>query len=194
MKAPNPKLGLCDSNLSLCKTNLGLLQHISSAQYYIYTLNNAASWIMVYFHRVTGLTSPCWYATDSSRRTILINVFIFSSLIPPSVQPVSAWNICRQWCHRGFCAQSAGEGGHSSAQHAPVGGKHRDFRWHHAQLRCLLLVHLPLRVLFSLQINGSEKQACRELHIAYRYGDHYDSVRRIGDNSESPAQLCVEVL
>lgn len=34
---------------------------------------------------------------------------------------------------------------------------------------------------------------CRELHIAYRYGDHYDSVRRIGDNSESPAQLRIEV-
>lgn len=47
--------------------------------------------------------------------------------------------------------------------------------------------------LFSLQINGAEKQVCRELHIAYRYGDHYDSVRRTGDNSESPAQLRIEV-
>ncbi|RVE70110.1 hypothetical protein OJAV_G00061300 [Oryzias javanicus] len=44
------------------------------------------------------------------------------------------------------------------------------------------------------EINGSEKQVCRELHIAYRYGDHYDSVRRIGDNSESPAQLRIENL
>ncbi|XP_028265804.1 OTU domain-containing protein 3 [Parambassis ranga] len=44
------------------------------------------------------------------------------------------------------------------------------------------------------EINGAEKQACRELHIAYRYGDHYDSVRRIGDNSESPAQLRIENL
>ncbi|XP_030589717.1 OTU domain-containing protein 3 [Archocentrus centrarchus] len=44
------------------------------------------------------------------------------------------------------------------------------------------------------EINGSEKQVCRELHIAYRYGDHYDSVRRIGDNSESPAQLRIESL
>uniref|UniRef100_A0A3B4TCB9 OTU domain-containing protein 3 n=1 Tax=Seriola dumerili TaxID=41447 RepID=A0A3B4TCB9_SERDU len=43
------------------------------------------------------------------------------------------------------------------------------------------------------EINGAEKQVCRELHIAYRYGDHYDSVRRIGDNSESPAQLRIEV-
>lgn len=44
------------------------------------------------------------------------------------------------------------------------------------------------------EINGAEKQACRELHIAYRYGDHYDSVRRTGDNSESPAQLRIENL
>lgn len=44
------------------------------------------------------------------------------------------------------------------------------------------------------EINGAEKQVCRELHIAYRYGDHYDSVRRVGDNSESPAQLRIENL
>ncbi|XP_026189538.1 OTU domain-containing protein 3 isoform X2 [Mastacembelus armatus] len=44
------------------------------------------------------------------------------------------------------------------------------------------------------EINGAEKQVCRELHIAYRYGDHYDSVRRIGDNSETPAQLRIENL
>ncbi|KAK2897924.1 OTU domain-containing protein 3 isoform X1 [Channa argus] len=44
------------------------------------------------------------------------------------------------------------------------------------------------------EINGAEKLVCRELHIAYRYGDHYDSVRQIGDNSESPAQLRIENL
>ncbi|XP_075948823.1 OTU domain-containing protein 3 isoform X1 [Anarhichas minor] len=44
------------------------------------------------------------------------------------------------------------------------------------------------------EINGVEKAACRELHIAYRYGDHYDSVRRTGDNSEIPAQLRIENL
>lgn len=44
------------------------------------------------------------------------------------------------------------------------------------------------------EINGVEKQVCRELHIAYRYGDHYDSVRRTGDNSESPAHLRIENL
>ncbi|XP_060930385.1 OTU domain-containing protein 3 [Limanda limanda] len=42
------------------------------------------------------------------------------------------------------------------------------------------------------EINGAVKQVSRELHIAYRYGDHYDSVRRVGDNSESPAQLRIE--
>lgn len=33
----------------------------------------------------------------------------------------------------------------------------------------------------------------RELHIAYRYGEHYDSVRRINDNSEAPAHLQTDV-
>ncbi|XP_072305732.1 OTU domain-containing protein 3 [Eucyclogobius newberryi] len=44
------------------------------------------------------------------------------------------------------------------------------------------------------EINGTEKLPCRELHIAYRYGDHYDSVRKIGDNTEGPAQLRIENL
>ncbi|KAG9353116.1 hypothetical protein JZ751_017692 [Albula glossodonta] len=44
------------------------------------------------------------------------------------------------------------------------------------------------------EINGSEKPVSHELHIAYRYGDHYDSVRPIGDNSECPAQLRLENL
>ncbi|XP_054637774.1 OTU domain-containing protein 3 [Dunckerocampus dactyliophorus] len=44
------------------------------------------------------------------------------------------------------------------------------------------------------EINGTDKHVCRELHIAYRYGDHYDSVRRIGDNSESPVQLRIQNL
>ncbi|XP_053705296.1 OTU domain-containing protein 3 isoform X2 [Synchiropus splendidus] len=44
------------------------------------------------------------------------------------------------------------------------------------------------------EINGTDKPVVRELHIAYRYGDHYDSVRRIGDNTETPAQLRIEHL
>ncbi|XP_060235182.1 OTU domain-containing protein 3 isoform X2 [Meriones unguiculatus] len=39
------------------------------------------------------------------------------------------------------------------------------------------------------QIRGTDKGNVRELHIAYRYGEHYDSVRRINDNSEAPAHL-----
>ncbi|XP_035200676.1 OTU domain-containing protein 3 [Oxyura jamaicensis] len=44
------------------------------------------------------------------------------------------------------------------------------------------------------QIRGTEKNNARELHIAYRYGEHYDSVRRINDDSEAPAYLQMEML
>ncbi|XP_061841603.1 OTU domain-containing protein 3 [Nerophis lumbriciformis] len=44
------------------------------------------------------------------------------------------------------------------------------------------------------EINGTDKPVCRELHIAYRYGDHYDSVRHIDDNSQSPVQLRIQNL
>lgn len=44
------------------------------------------------------------------------------------------------------------------------------------------------------QIRGSEKANSRELHIAYRYGEHYDSVRRVNDNTEAPANLHTEML
>ncbi|NWW53689.1 OTUD3 protein, partial [Pedionomus torquatus] len=44
------------------------------------------------------------------------------------------------------------------------------------------------------QIRGTEKNNVRELHIAYRYGEHYDSVRRINDDSEAPAYLQMETL
>nr|KAF6506999.1 OTU deubiquitinase 3 [Rousettus aegyptiacus] len=43
------------------------------------------------------------------------------------------------------------------------------------------------------QIRGTGKSNGRELHIAYRYGEHYDSVRRINDNSEAPAHLQTDV-
>ncbi|XP_015421408.1 PREDICTED: OTU domain-containing protein 3, partial [Myotis davidii] len=43
------------------------------------------------------------------------------------------------------------------------------------------------------QIRGTDKSSVRELHIAYRYGEHYDSVRRINDNSEAPAHLQTDV-
>ncbi|NXH45519.1 OTUD3 protein, partial [Dicaeum eximium] len=44
------------------------------------------------------------------------------------------------------------------------------------------------------QIRGTDRSDARELHIAYRYGEHYDSVRRISDNSEAPAYLRMEML
>ncbi|NXS63856.1 OTUD3 protein, partial [Brachypteracias leptosomus] len=44
------------------------------------------------------------------------------------------------------------------------------------------------------QIRGTEKSNVRELHIAYRYGEHYDSVRSISDDSEAPAYLQMEML
>uniref|UniRef100_A0A8D0L1G6 OTU domain-containing protein 3 n=1 Tax=Sphenodon punctatus TaxID=8508 RepID=A0A8D0L1G6_SPHPU len=44
------------------------------------------------------------------------------------------------------------------------------------------------------QIQGTDKSNARELHIAYRYGEHYDSVRKISDNSEAPARLQMEML
>ncbi|XP_068271291.1 OTU domain-containing protein 3 [Nyctibius grandis] len=44
------------------------------------------------------------------------------------------------------------------------------------------------------QIQGTDKNNARELHIAYRNGQHYDSVRRINDDSETPAYLQMEML
>ncbi|KAK1204389.1 OTUD3 protein, partial [Pygoscelis papua] len=44
------------------------------------------------------------------------------------------------------------------------------------------------------QIRGTNKNNARELHIAYRYGEHYDSVRRVNDDSEAPAYLQMEML
>uniref|UniRef100_A0A8C5Q7U5 OTU domain-containing protein 3 n=1 Tax=Leptobrachium leishanense TaxID=445787 RepID=A0A8C5Q7U5_9ANUR len=44
------------------------------------------------------------------------------------------------------------------------------------------------------QIRGNEKANARELHIAYRYGEHYDSVRPVNDNTEAPANLHTQML
>ncbi|XP_051493491.1 OTU domain-containing protein 3 isoform X2 [Apus apus] len=44
------------------------------------------------------------------------------------------------------------------------------------------------------QIQGTDQSNVRELHIAYRYGEHYDSVRRISDDSAAPACLQMEML
>ncbi|XP_041275563.1 OTU domain-containing protein 3 isoform X3 [Onychostruthus taczanowskii] len=44
------------------------------------------------------------------------------------------------------------------------------------------------------QIRGTDRSDARELHIAYRHGEHYDSVRRLSDDSEAPACLRMEML
>ncbi|CAI9555998.1 unnamed protein product [Staurois parvus] len=44
------------------------------------------------------------------------------------------------------------------------------------------------------QIRGSDKSGIQELHIAYRYGEHYDSVRHVNDNAETPANLHTEIV
>ncbi|NXB93176.1 OTUD3 protein, partial [Vidua chalybeata] len=44
------------------------------------------------------------------------------------------------------------------------------------------------------QIRGTDRSDARELHIAYRYGEHYDSIRRLSDDSEAPAYLRMEML
>ncbi|XP_066190492.1 OTU domain-containing protein 3 isoform X2 [Sylvia atricapilla] len=46
----------------------------------------------------------------------------------------------------------------------------------------------------EFMIRGTDRSDARELHIAYRYGEHYDSVRTISDDSEAPAYLRMEML
>ncbi|XP_076472456.1 OTU domain-containing protein 3-like isoform X2 [Babylonia areolata] len=44
-----------------------------------------------------------------------------------------------------------------------------------------------------LMIQGpSQGLNIRQLHIAYHNGDHYSSIRRHGDNSQSPANICLQ--
>ncbi|RLV93175.1 hypothetical protein DV515_00013522 [Chloebia gouldiae] len=51
-----------------------------------------------------------------------------------------------------------------------------------------------LQFVSFVEIRGTERSDARELHIAYRYGEHYDSVRRLSDDSGAPACLRVEML
>lgn len=50
-----------------------------------------------------------------------------------------------------------------------------------------------LQFVCFVEIRGTDRSDARELHIAYRYGEHYDSVRTISDDSETPANLRMEV-
>ena len=49
--------------------------------------------------------------------------------------------------------------------------------------------------LFFVQIPGPIKcsPTTKQLHIAYHNGDHYSSVRRVGDNTESPTNIRLKV-
>lgn len=85
--------------------------------------------------------------------------------------------------------------------HLPI-GKCYIGTWKPARERAQRLVTCPSQSphrltlpdpLLCLQIRGTDKSSVRELHIAYRYGEHYDSVRRINDNSEEPAHLQTDV-
>ncbi|NWV87160.1 OTUD3 protein, partial [Machaerirhynchus nigripectus] len=55
-----------------------------------------------------------------------------------------------------------------------------------------VVIHQPNAPLW--QIRGTDRSGARELHIAYQHGEHYDSVRRINDDSEAPAYLQMEML
>lgn len=50
-----------------------------------------------------------------------------------------------------------------------------------------------LQFVSFVEIRGTDRSDARELHIAYRHGEHYDSVRRLSDDSEAPACLRMEV-
>ena len=46
---------------------------------------------------------------------------------------------------------------------------------------------------YIFQINGCENKNAKQLHISYHNGDHYSSVRKIGDISSQPANIKLEV-
>ncbi|XP_064459458.1 OTU domain-containing protein 3-like isoform X2 [Ornithodoros turicata] len=43
------------------------------------------------------------------------------------------------------------------------------------------------------QVRGTDKPNSTELHLSYHNGDHYNSVRKIGDNSQGPASIRLSV-
>ena len=42
------------------------------------------------------------------------------------------------------------------------------------------------------QIRGAEEADARQLHIAYHNGNHYSSIRRMGDNTSKPADIYIK--
>lgn len=43
------------------------------------------------------------------------------------------------------------------------------------------------------QVKGTDKPNATELHLSYHNGDHYNSVRKIGDNTQGPASIRLAV-
>ncbi len=67
----------------------------------------------------------------------------------------------------------------------------RPRRWH-----CALVSSSapPTTLVVCFQIQGAkDPETARELHISYHNGDHYSSVRKIGDNLEAPANVKIKV-
>ncbi|KAL3861906.1 hypothetical protein ACJMK2_007919 [Sinanodonta woodiana] len=61
-----------------------------------------------------------------------------------------------------------------------------------ARLHQVSIVIHQLNAPFLL-IQGSQHPKAKQLHIAYHNGDHYSSVRRANDNTESPANIRIQV-
>lgn len=45
----------------------------------------------------------------------------------------------------------------------------------------------------AFRIDPSERMSSRELHLSYHNGEHYSSVRRIGDRSKNPTNIKMKV-
>lgn len=63
-------------------------------------------------------------------------------------------------------------------------------------IRTLSLFFGLIRATFLLQVHGTEKKDGKQLHISFHNGDHYCSIRKVGDKSESPSniKLCVSII
>ncbi|KAK3088164.1 hypothetical protein FSP39_015555 [Pinctada imbricata] len=56
-----------------------------------------------------------------------------------------------------------------------------------------VVIHQLNAPFIMIQGPGTTSQNTRQIHIAYHNGDHYSSVRKINDNTESPANIRVQV-
>jgi len=50
-----------------------------------------------------------------------------------------------------------------------------------------IVIHHLSAPSFSIECEGEDNPSGRELHITYHNGEHYSSVRKVGDKSASPA-------